>query len=339
LIQQSQVKDGMVSTVIPVYNRAVFLREAVESVIRQTYRPIEVIIVDDGSTDDTPELIQALAVEYPETVRLVRKSNEGVGLARESGRQVARGEYIQYLDSDDRLLPQKFEIETAALVRRPECGAAYSITRLIDEQGNVLKEPFRWTANTYETLFPALLVDRWWSTHTPLFRRSVCEAAGPWRAMRMAEDWEYEARLGALGLRLVYCPLALSDTRHHQRDRLTGKEDSLLHCRDMVKLMQSLFCGAMKAGVPLDSAEMQHFARWCFMEVRRAGAAGLGAESRACFDIARSAAGGRWRAELSAYRVGAALFGWTTVGKLAIHFERVLGKRSSSKSLPLSWTD
>src|SRR5437667_5508564 len=97
----SDMDEGLVSTIIPVYNRTTLLREAVGSVLAQTYRPVEAILVDDGSTDDTPQTCRELAQKYPGEVRVVRGENRGPGLAREQGRQLARGEFIQYLDSDD----------------------------------------------------------------------------------------------------------------------------------------------------------------------------------------------------------------------------------------------
>src|SRR5579871_51520 len=92
---------GLVSTIIPVYNRPMMLREAVASVLSQTYRPIEVIIVDDGSTDQTPVVAEEVTRANPLEVVFVRKANSGPGPTRETGRLAARGEFIQYLDSDD----------------------------------------------------------------------------------------------------------------------------------------------------------------------------------------------------------------------------------------------
>src|SRR5947207_15526114 len=97
--------DSLVTTIIPVHNRPRLLGEAVASVLAQTYRPIEIIIVDDGSTDDTPAVVDAMAARHPSVVRAIHQPNAGPGAAREAGRRMARGEFIQYLDSDDGLLP------------------------------------------------------------------------------------------------------------------------------------------------------------------------------------------------------------------------------------------
>src|SRR4051812_15834192 len=155
------------------------LREAVASVLAQTYRPIEIIVVDDGSTDDTPSVIEDLAARHAE-VRGIRRTNGGPGLAREAGRGDARGEFIQYLDSDDLLMPRKFELQVAALEANPECGVAYGITRYRDANGNEIECSWKPANQIQKTIFPSFLVARWWDTPTPLYRRSICDAAGPW---------------------------------------------------------------------------------------------------------------------------------------------------------------
>src|SRR2546428_13477721 len=105
------MKRELVTTIIPVYNRSLMLKEAASSVLAQTYRPLEIIIVDDGSTDDTPAMCHNLAKQNPDVVRVVTQDNRGPGLAREAGRRVAQGEVIQYLDSDGIIHPRKFELQ------------------------------------------------------------------------------------------------------------------------------------------------------------------------------------------------------------------------------------
>ena len=119
----------LVSSIIPVYNRAAMLREAVASVLAETYRPVEILIVNDGSTDDTATVGRLLAEAHPDCVRVLHQSNAGPGLARETGRRGAQGDFLQYLDSDDLLLPMKFERQVMALCQQPDCGIAYCFTR------------------------------------------------------------------------------------------------------------------------------------------------------------------------------------------------------------------
>src|SRR5262249_25034222 len=124
----------LVSVIIPVFNRAAMLVEAVDSVLAQTHRPIEIIIVDDGSTDDTVRVADGLAGD---SVRVVHQTNAGPGAAREAGRGIARVDFMQHLDSDDLLLPRKFELQVAALRANPDCGAAYGWTRLRRPDGSI----------------------------------------------------------------------------------------------------------------------------------------------------------------------------------------------------------
>ena len=269
----SEIIPELVTTIIPVYNRPVMIGKAVQSVLMQTYRSIEIILINDGSTDDTPKVLDQIAIENPGVVTVIHKENGGPGLAREAGRLVARGEFIQYLDSDDWLLPNKFEDQVMALREHPECGIAYGITRLVDDNGKILNEPSKWTGRRFQYLFPALLVDRWWHTNTPLFRRSVSDAAGAWPRQR-PEDWDLEARMGALKTRLIYCDKTVScHLDHPSENRVTqGKMETYL--RDEAWFLPRLYQCALQAGVKHDTQEMQHFSRWAFMRARDLGAMG-----------------------------------------------------------------
>lgn len=98
-----------VSIIIPVYQVENYLERAVDSVLAQTLKEKEIILVDDGSEDNSPLLCDRYAREYPEFIRVIHKENEGLGLARNTGVEAARGEYIAFLDSDDTVEPQMYE--------------------------------------------------------------------------------------------------------------------------------------------------------------------------------------------------------------------------------------
>jgi glycosyltransferase involved in cell wall biosynthesis len=103
----------LVSVVIPTYNRAGTIARAVDSVLAQTWRPLEVIVVDDGSTDQTGEIL----ADYGDRIRLIRQNNRGPGAARNTGIQAASGQIISFLDSDDIWLPDKTERQVNLLQR------------------------------------------------------------------------------------------------------------------------------------------------------------------------------------------------------------------------------
>jgi glycosyltransferase involved in cell wall biosynthesis len=318
------MQPALVTTIIPVYNRAAMLRVAVESVLAQTYRPIEIVIVDDGSTDDTAAAADALAAQHPEIVRVVHQANSGVGLAREAGRRIARGEFIQHLDSDDVLYPRKFELQVAGLLAFPECGVSYGWTRARNLDGSFEPAPTKRTGEPIETMFPSMLAARWWHTLTGLYRASLLERAGPWLGLRNEEDWEYDARIAALGVRLHYVADWLCEYRMHETGQLSanGLRPDVL--RDRTRAHTLILRHAQRAGIGADVPEMQHFARELFLLSRQCGAAGLPDESRALFELSREAAGGaRDRLQYRVYARVARLIGWTGAGRLAVFSDRL----------------
>lgn len=267
------IQSRLVSTIIPVYNRPLMVRRAVASVLDQTYRPIEILLVDDGSTDHTPAVLTELQAAHPEYIRVIRQANGGAGLARETGRLAARGSFIQYLDSDDYLLPNKFTDQVAALEAHPECAIAYGTSRLEDVTGQVLNPVSRHTGERITSLFPLLLLERWWHTHTPLFRRWLSDAAGAWPPYR-PEDWDLEARMGALLPQLIHCGSTVSvQVEHSSPNRVTrGAEAAYL--RDEAIFLPRLHACALLAGVEPSAVEMAIFSRWCFLRARQLDALG-----------------------------------------------------------------
>lgn len=320
-----EVINNLVSVIIPVYNRAPMLRAAVDSVLAQTWRHFEIIISDDGSTDDTVEVGRELERQHAGIIHYVWNPNRGAGPARESGRQLARGEFIQYLDSDDTLWPRKFEVQIAALRAHPECGVAYGQIRLCPEGSPPIDKPHKWSGRALPTLFPWLLVDRWWNTDAPLWRRSVCDVIGPWSDLQYSQDWEYDARAGALGIRLAHCPEFVTDQRHHEENRQTGS-GLWLSPADRVRFFTSLFTSAQRAGVPPDTGEMKHFSRWVFAQARACAALGE-VDSAHDLCILAQRVRGHDTPELWAYRNISKVLGWQRAAQLA---ERVRGWRGKS---------
>ncbi len=121
-----------VSVVIPTYNRADLVAEAVEGAVRQTHSPVEVIVVDDGSTDSTPAVLDP----FRDRIRYVRQENRGLAGARNRGILESRGEFLAFLDSDDVCLPVWLERVMETFRRHPEAGAVASAEFEIDERGN-----------------------------------------------------------------------------------------------------------------------------------------------------------------------------------------------------------
>ena len=127
----SQAAADLVSVIIPTYNRARLAAIAVESALAQTHPAIEVIVVDDGSTDDTPDKL----AKFGGRIRVVRQANAGVGAARNAGMALARGAFIALLDSDDRWLPWKISAQAAAFRAVPALQLTWTDAAVIDPDG------------------------------------------------------------------------------------------------------------------------------------------------------------------------------------------------------------
>lgn len=315
--------EGLVSTIIPAHERAAMTAQAVDSVLAQDHRPIEIIIVDDGSSPAEAEALARLQ-ERPD-VCVLRQDNRGPGAARETGRLAARGEFIQYLDNDDLLLPGKFMSQVAALRTAQECGVAYGKTRFRGADGACVEGAWKGSGARVETMFPSFLVSRWWDTPNPLYRRELCDRAGPWMTTFVEEDWEYDCRIAALGVRLAYVPDFVCEVRDHDVARLSRAGLEPRKLADRALAQTRIFAHARRAGIAIESREMAHFARAVFLLARQCGAAGLDEEAASLFALAREASGeargGAWDFRL--YARAAALLGWTRVGKLSAALDRL----------------
>jgi glycosyltransferase involved in cell wall biosynthesis len=124
-----------VSVVIPTYNHARFLRQAIDSALGQTLPPREVIVIDDGSSDGTPDIV----AEYGHRIRAVRHTNRGVAATRNAGAALATGELLAFLDADDVWRPRKLELQAERFRREPSLGLVHCGVEEIDAHGKVLR--------------------------------------------------------------------------------------------------------------------------------------------------------------------------------------------------------
>lgn len=124
-----------VSAVIPAYDHARYLAQAIDSALGQTLPPVDVIVVDDGSTDDTPQVL----ARYRDRVRIVRQQNRGVSAARNAGAALARGRLLAFLDADDVWLPGKLAAQAARFAADPALGLVHCAVEEIDADGRALR--------------------------------------------------------------------------------------------------------------------------------------------------------------------------------------------------------
>jgi glycosyltransferase involved in cell wall biosynthesis len=184
------VAPPLTSVVIPCYNQGAFLREALDSVRSATTRPVEVIVVDDGSTDDTA----AVAASTPGTI-FVRQPNAGLAAARNRGLEEARGEYVVFLDADDRLAEGGINIGAAALDENPECAFVYGRCLMMAVDGTPMPTPEqpRVERNHYRELLRHNII---WTPAMALLRReAVVRAGGFDSTVNAAADYRLYLRI------------------------------------------------------------------------------------------------------------------------------------------------
>jgi glycosyltransferase involved in cell wall biosynthesis len=181
-----------VSVIIPVYNGERFLAEAVHSALSQTHRDVEVIVVDDGSTDGTPDIISRLG----SLVRPLRQPNQGVAAARNAGIAVARGRFVAFLDADDVWLPHKLERQLALLESKPSLGAVGSGFLVTDEQLQTLAEDIPPTCDLAAILL--LRTNGGLFSSTMVARTEILSRLGGFDTrLSTSADWDLVARLAA----------------------------------------------------------------------------------------------------------------------------------------------
>jgi starch synthase len=138
---QGSPEREKVSVIIPCYNQAQFLSEAIDSVLSQGYENFEVLVVDDGSQDRTPEVASAYVAEDPR-VRLIRQQNRGLAGARNRGMAEATGDYLVFLDSDDLLLGEALEVGVRELAAHPECAFVSGQFKAVSADGSFFWKPY-----------------------------------------------------------------------------------------------------------------------------------------------------------------------------------------------------
>jgi GT2 family glycosyltransferase len=183
-----------ISVIIPAYNAERFILETIESVRQQTVSNIEIIVIDDGSSDRTVELLNTVK---DSRLKIFSYQNAGVAVARNRGITHATGDYIAFLDSDDLWSSNKLELQLAALQQHPEAGVAYSWTCFIDEQSKFLyhHEKFLFEGNVYSHL---LVKNFFGCGSIPLVRKQAIESVGTFDSTLIpVEDWDYWLRLAA----------------------------------------------------------------------------------------------------------------------------------------------
>jgi len=242
----------LVSVIIPTYNRNGYLKEAIESCIAQTYRPIECIIVDDGSTDGTQKLIEGLQTVLDESffLKYIYQNNAGSQVARNTGSDASTGEFIQYLDSDDLLYPKKIERQVAFLREYPGCDAVWGDWAKGTKADNII---IRSVAR--QDLLTQMLTEHCIVNFSFLMRRAIVEKIGLWDIkIKRNQEIDFQVRGLLAGAKYEHQPQIGGLWRIHDGDRIantTGAKEFLLFYRKWERILveRRLFNQQMRVNI------------------------------------------------------------------------------------------
>ena len=217
--------DPAVSVIIPTYNRADLLRFALSSVIEQTLPPTEIVVVDDGSTDHTPEVVQRFKREGAPIVYLETEHANRRGMLRNKGAAAATSPLVAFLDSDDLWNPRRLELQVEGLERDPQAGFAFCNFQRFDANGPI-EGPCLPPGDDYNgNILGELIREPLVISSTLLARRDAYEAVGGFADIRMNEDHELSLRLAAR-YPASYRPEVLVLMREHE-DRTSRQNDEM----------------------------------------------------------------------------------------------------------------
>ena len=284
-----------VSVVIPLYNKVSYVHRAIDSVFDQSFEDLEVIVVDDGSTDAGGEVVAG--IQDPR-LRLIRQANAGVAAARNVGVRAARGRWVAFLDADDTWRPDRLARQFAALLRAPDVvwAAGAFVTTGRGRTRQAPDTPDAWFAEA-DVLKDALsILGAGWMlwTGTVMVRRDVFAQLGGFDPMlKVGEDVYLWARLAVQHPRLVYVRTPIATYAQDDRNSLTKRAvaDGIL---DQLELARRLI--ALSKALPGPRAALLHeqARRIILRQAKNHLAFGRFREFRAALEVGNSLELGRW---------------------------------------------
>lgn len=216
-----------VSVIIPTFNCAHFLPQTIDSVMSQTFHDLEILVVDDGSTDDTRAVVEACNT----SIRYIYQKNQGPSAARNTGIRESRGKYLAFLDSDDLWLPGKLEKQTRVMENLPSTGLVYSDLYYFDsETGSSLGTYPNHHLFASGKILARLFLDNFIQMSTQLVRREVFREVGLFdESLWSCEDWDMWLRVsGRFDVGFVDEPLSMHRLHLGNRSKQVRDRDTLV---------------------------------------------------------------------------------------------------------------
>ncbi|HZE64699.1 MAG TPA: glycosyltransferase, partial [Pyrinomonadaceae bacterium] len=206
-------KPVSVSVVVPSYNHAPFIEATLRSIMKQTMRPAELVVIDDGSSDESPRVIDRVLSDCRFPCELIARENRGLCATLNEGFEQTRGDYFAYLGSDDLWLPDFLKARINLLESRPDAVLAYGHAYFIDEQNAIIDSTADWARYADGDAREMLLQTTAPMSPTVLYRRKALEHER-WNDESKLEDYDLYLRLSAKG-EFAFDPRILSAWRRH----------------------------------------------------------------------------------------------------------------------------
>ncbi|MGB7789238.1 glycosyltransferase [Methanoregula sp.] len=228
--------NPVVSVIIPVYNGQRYLAETIESVIAQTVKNWEIIAINDGSTDNSLEILEKYTHEHPGHIRFVTVKNGGVSRARNTGAALARGRYFAFLDQDDLWAPEKLQRQIDLLVHNKDLGITFTNETVIDEKGSVICEKvLTFGIHQRGNVFEYLLFDNFIPVSSVIVKKELFTKVGGFDPrFSLAEDFDFLLKVAReAAVDYVDDPLLLyrehnESGTHTKIDRITAEAMEIL---------------------------------------------------------------------------------------------------------------
>lgn len=201
------MNNQLVSVIVPVYNGERFLRESIESILNQQYKEIEIIIIDDGSTDRSAEIAKSY-----ENVHYINQSNQGPSVARNMGIQTSKGNFISFLDCDDVWYSEKLKVQMKYLIDHPDIGFVFAHRKMIVEK--CITKPPWYKEHLFDNASPVLCAS------ALLARKNVFIKVGGYNPdYRFGENAEWLTRTKDFGIKMAILPETLLEQRLHDKNQ------------------------------------------------------------------------------------------------------------------------
>jgi glycosyltransferase involved in cell wall biosynthesis len=215
-----------VSIIIPTYNRAHLIKQSVQSVLEQSFQDFEIVIVDDGSADNTGQVISDMG--RPEKIIYIYQENQGRSKARNKALQISTGRYIAFLDSDDVFLPNKLQVQVDYLDSYPDIGMVYASAACDDEFGNPLGFTYQASAQGHIYQQIAFYIPLTVILPTVMIRREIIERVGHFdENLNRFEDTDYWRRISRICL-VGAIPQVLCRIKTHSGNSLVAQNPTIL---------------------------------------------------------------------------------------------------------------